>query len=1108
MIVLKSVRLVNWYGFNYITVPIGDFSLIAGKNGNGKSVLLDAIKYALYGDTVFNKSTENKGSRTLSSYTRGLLDATAGTYMRPADLHPNVYTHIVLEMSEAEMGRSFVLGTVIETNSANGLSTNRYIVENKKLIDFEHVYEENGLLMSYSGIELQKKYSIKMLEAKDGIAKFMQRTGLRLNEQQTIAFRRKLRSIMSYDPNAKIDRFIRESVLEEKKVDFSKLVEAKNNINTLNTTFEKIDAEITELKEILMLFDQLQNAKNVILADDIKIAYKKTLGLQNDIKEAIKLMDVADRQLEEDCRKLEVIQKKDKDIQNRIKKVEDSLGEMDCTKAIRAAEEQLEILTSQKEKLNEERKNVDDFQIKISELLNWFHEENEVVNDKSILSSLTTTEYAAVEKANSVKSFLEQIRKERDDIFAAITRLQDEVKKNQSMQAQQQQIIDDCNAKKTTFSDIPDYVALRDEINKEFAKRHIDAEAKFACEYVLGLKDESWRDSIESFLGNRRYSILVDPENYDIADDVLNSSRYKYAHLFNTKLLMKKKFTPEEDSAVRFIEVKNPVAKQYFQYQLGRMHAVTKERVRNYENAMSKEGRVSVAMDSFYLRFDKIRFYCLGQETIELNRIRAEKKLQTLINEGGGLRDQKQINEQKKIYLETAQEHFGSYNFDAHRMYGDVLLKREAAATELDNLKRAQENNTEYMELNQLYTMYTEELELNDNERVVVQGSQVNMQTQFRVNQDKKIVKTEELGQYTGILKKYQIQNYDVYKKSTEAYDKFIANGRTGLGGILKDRERAERAGRESEKNLTDAQAAYNVRRSPENRLPTGEDRRDAYEARKAKIWMDDLQEIKEKLREQTQRYEEIFKNEFVLTVLKSCESARADLKLINAELSRLKFKAKYEFEVEYVKDGSDYEQILEYAKYLKEREELGTTSGQRTLMAITTFSDEKGEELEKEIRKIINGIIDSNDREHIEQYADYRNYMKYEILLTNDVLNKAKLSRQSGYNSGAEVQIPYMLILLSALLLIYNDKLNSTRLVFIDEPFAKMDPSNVKIMLDFMRTQRLQMIFCAPDKTELIGNECNVILPVLRTRADLMEIGIIEMHERAYNFELGRKNS
>ena len=120
MIKLKQVRLINWYAFGQITVPMGSFTLIAGKNGNGKSVFLDAVKYALYGDTVFNKSTENKGSRTIPSYTRGLLDATAGTYMRPADKMPNVYTHIVLEMEEAETGRTFLLGTAIDTDICDG----------------------------------------------------------------------------------------------------------------------------------------------------------------------------------------------------------------------------------------------------------------------------------------------------------------------------------------------------------------------------------------------------------------------------------------------------------------------------------------------------------------------------------------------------------------------------------------------------------------------------------------------------------------------------------------------------------------------------------------------------------------------------------------------------------------------------------------------------------------------------------------------------------------------------------------------------------------------------------------------------------------------------
>ena len=177
-------------------------------------------------------------------------------------------------------------------------------------------------------------------------------------------------------------------------------------------------------------------------------------------------------------------------------------------------------------------------------------------------------------------------------------------------------------------------------------------------------------------------------------------------------------------------------------------------------------------------------------------------------------------------------------------------------------------------------------------------------------------------------------------------------------------------------------------------------------------------------------------------------------------------------------------------------KEQLGGMDGQQVLGALSPFSQEEYQ-LERELKNIINRIIESNSEETIPRFADYRNYMTYEILITNDVLNRAKLSRQTGYSSGAEVQIPYLLILTSTLLMIYYQRTNSTRLVFIDEPFAKMDPGNVKLMLDFMKQQKLQVIFCSPDKTETIGNECEVILPVLRVRQDSMQLGIVQFYER-----------
>lgn len=91
--VLRRIHLVNWYGFANTTIPVSeDLTLISGENECGKSTILDAIKYAYTGDTQFNKATSGHNTgvskRDLVSYTRCLIDASAGTYARSAEKIP------------------------------------------------------------------------------------------------------------------------------------------------------------------------------------------------------------------------------------------------------------------------------------------------------------------------------------------------------------------------------------------------------------------------------------------------------------------------------------------------------------------------------------------------------------------------------------------------------------------------------------------------------------------------------------------------------------------------------------------------------------------------------------------------------------------------------------------------------------------------------------------------------------------------------------------------------------------------------------------------------------------------------------------------------------
>ncbi len=99
-------------------------------------------------------------------------------------------------------------------------------------------------------------------------------------------------------------------------------------------------------------------------------------------------------------------------------------------------------------------------------------------------------------------------------------------------------------------------------------------------------------------------------------------------------------------------------------------------------------------------------------------------------------------------------------------------------------------------------------------------------------------------------------------------------------------------------------------------------------------------------------------------------------------------FAAKYQFDVNYVKDGSEYAKVIEYARYLDEREQLGGSGeGQMIFDTMAVVSNEEGEKLEAEMKRIINRIIEKNSEETIARFADYRNYMNYEILMSNQVL-------------------------------------------------------------------------------------------------------------------------
>ncbi len=1101
-IVLRNIRLINWYGFTNTTIPVSEnLTLISGENECGKSTILDAVKYAYTGDTQFNKATSGYntgvGKRNLVSYTRCLVDASSGVYARPADKIPAVYTHIALEYFDQINEKAFVLGVIIETGISDISGTFWYVIDKKELKDIAFVYEEDSVLKPYNASNFQKRYGVQLKKKQEGITLFMQMVGLKLPFQEVSKYQRKLRNIMAYNPAAKIQEFIKESVLEQHDVNFEKLKDAKKNIEQINNSLELINQELQDLDTILQDYDEHDRKALRLKIDDIKILYKSIVHYQTKCHEAEEIIDKNNIRCEELEKLINEGEKYAEELDKYYSEARSALRELDVSKAIFASEELIHKWKKQLDVLNQEKEELETFQGQLEEITVLLKECEVDFADFDMVHKITAKAIEAADKKRYIDSLKEVIQKCRDMQIEQKTLLGKELSEIQNACVEQAKIIENCNKNRADYSYAKEQTELIAEINREFRKRGIREEARMACEYVVALHNEEWRNAIEAFLGIHRYAIIVSPAAFYVANEVMDRSKHQYVELVNTKRLMERKIECVEDSVFQYLDVKNETAVKYFQYWLGKIHAVAIEDITKYDNAMSKEGKISRNMAVTYINLKKLRSYCLGGESIELNKARAEKQLRDLEKR------EKEILSKEKELLENADllkeglNCFKDYNLNAHNEAAKVTAALNDERARYEELIKAQKNNMEFMALSDRVSELSGQLK--EAKNVLNEHKNLKMALELETKAKEKDIQTfhAKLKEEEKKIEEERISHHSAVDTAIEEYDGYVS-GMNKDGDLMNSETKArnDRRVRELEANIMGAQQAYNNRKQEVDRLPMGLQYESAYQKRRGKIWIDDLQGIQQKLKEQTVHYERIFKREFVLNIYETAKDARSDILDINKELRKLQFSTKYQFDVKMLDDNSDYAKILRYAEYLQESNHL--SDGQMSLTDLMGYDGEEVETREQEIKDIINKIIDKNDSSQIKHFADYRNYMSYEIIINNDEVTNGKLSKQVGYNSGAGTQIPYTLILSAALSMLYNARVNSVRLIFIDEPFEKMSDHNIKLMLDFFKNQNFQVIFCAPpNKLESIGSECGVIIPVLKITNDNMQIGKVKFHEQ-----------
>lgn len=1090
-IVLQKIYLVNWYGFVDKVIPLGkNLSLITGENECGKSTVLDAVKYAFTGDTEFNKATSASGKRTLSSYTRCLIDPDTKKYARSVETYSNVYTHIALEYWNELYDKYFVLGVILETNSSDIVENYWYSIENKKIADLSFFRENDHHKYVLNAKQFRDWNKVELLNKSNGIVKFMTMTGLRLQNEGIRKYQRKLRSIMTYNPEARIQQFIKESVLEEKKINLAKLKEAKDNIDELTKSLEKIEKEISDLNYILECFDEYSRIHSKLMIDEAKRNYKALLNTNKKIE--TNRQHINDNIFEinrlTDLLKQEILTQEQ--LKSDLRNAERQLDKIDGTKGIQDEKDRMKQLNTKANEYKEKINILDDLVVRTNEFINRLSFDFELANlsNPDISSSIKHNDM------NELKALVSQLLKKLSIEHYSIS---DSLKEVQDQINQLDEIIKTCDKNLPDYSKVPNNVRLLQEINKKFKELNIDSEAKFSSYYVVELKDEEWRDSVETFLGIHRYSILVEPQYFDIANQVMDDSEYKYVELVNTKLLCKRDFTVVNDSLLHQLEIKNEIAKKYFSFWLGKIHAVQLSEVPNWEQAISKEGKISKNMAVSFLNFNRLGAYCLGEDAVKLNKEKAEKHKRILENQERTLYEKKencsrQINSTQSMYQLINKE----YDLDAPNKYAINQIEIYECNKRIKKLEDALEQNNEYLLLVERIS------EIEDKSNAIMKSIEKihqhknSLEVEINLLRDNNTSLEQQKERFEDRLEDLFSSCPTEVKQAKIEYNQFL-EGKNEIGDIMNidTRQRMESEKLAYERSITNKQSVYNVSKRAEELLPVGIEYEANYRKRKRRLDVDNFEEIKAKLIVQTEKYESIFKNEFVLKIKANVEAAQTDIKEINRQLKKLKFATTYQFDVKNISGASDYAKILDYAEYLKKTNRLD--NGQLVLGDVVGYDEKEASNREIEIREIINKIIVMNNGDLLNAFADYRNYMEYEVLVSNDEITNGRLSKLAGYDSGAGTQIPYTIILSAALAIIYNTRQNSTRLVFIDEPFEKMSDKNIKIMLDFFKSQNFQVVFCAPpNKLDSIGRECDAVIPIKKISKSKMTLGAIRFYE------------
>ncbi len=1091
---LKKILLINWLYFSKQLIEVGDINFLTGKNAAGKSTVIDALQIVLLGETNarnFNQAANEKSQRTLDGYLRTDLGSDHKCSRRGKDFS----SYIACEFLDEAKGNRFVTGIVFDCRSDGnrqerffiydgGIPENCFLVGQEAMdIPSLRVYLKQRYGTGPKGPKLydsQKEYRIDML------AKW------NVHSEQVS---RMLKKAVSFRPIVDIQNFITENICDiPDKPDIEAMQQNIRDYKRHEQLAQRQEEKLEKLKEIGKLYQEMQFAIDRWRQHTFLVLWAQKEDLEGRIahreaekqdcrtgteKAAVGLSSVSEEierkrrrqdELKAACAQSNVAQEEtrlrgDKD---RLQCEQASLLSQLRSTALEIKREAV-LLCSLCQKIPDWKETqllapviqtADELQRSYAEFLNC---------DEQIFAKPASLFERAQETA---AEFMNVVRNVSFEVENILSRLRE---------GQKQREIDLVNLRKN----IKDYprglTQLRDRISAELERQgghnvQIDI---LADVLEIPEMEEHWRGAVEGYLNTQKFYLLVLPEHYREALAFYDQIKRDYGgHSFGlvdiAKLREKERLDPRNDSLAKKIETKSSLARAYIDYLLGNvvccLHA---EQLRNYRTAITAEGMLYQGYVARPLREDRMGNAFIGRRAVALRISRLEAEWKTA---------KETIDIWSPIAKQLREQQERDVLFNRFFVQSTVEQRRADYQRGLEITEELERLDKELSSLD-LFWLEEQRRQIDQLEREI---EQLEKQKTGFIDEKARMEERIHRLEYEELPDLYQQLAAKEDKLREQFTQDFVDN--VGRPRYQQEFARLRRASvvaknfsdqlsqtqnkqRTSQQKLFQARSDYISTFQPCSFRADAMDN-DEFEQERKLLEESELPKYREKIKAARESAMEQFQNDFLAKLKSSIDQVQDQVKSLNKALRQTQFGAdQYQFRADRNPDYAEYYDMIMAPELME---------GEGGLFALP-FQQKYGPLIEELFSRVamsddtqLNARKQSELQQNIEQYTDFRTYLKFDLETTDQNGSKQMLSKTLNTKSGGETQTPFYIAVLASFAQLYQVNnvsplaSNTVRLVVFDEAFNKMDSDHIVESVRLLRKMGLQAIICTPpDKVQ-----------------------------------------